>query len=93
MTTTATSRDGSAPRGAPRASAPRSRLRRSQRRAGIAFALPVIVLELAMLALPIGQAAYYSFTRWDGIQSTWIGLANYQRLFGDPTSGASSSTT
>jgi multiple sugar transport system permease protein len=61
------------------------RLRRAQRRAGIAFALPVIVLELPLLAIPIAQAAYFSFTRWDGITSTWIGPANYQRLFSDPT--------
>jgi multiple sugar transport system permease protein len=61
----------------------RGGLRRSQYVAGILFALPVMILELALLAVPIGQAVYYSFTRWDGLQSTWIGLANYQRLFGD----------
>ncbi len=60
-------------------------LRASQRRAGIAFALPVIILELALLALPIAQAFYYSFTSWDGISSTWIGLGNYERLFSDST--------
>lgn len=68
--------------------APRGRttgsLRRSQRRAGILFALPVIVLELVLLAVPMVQAVYYSFTRWDGIQSTWIGTGNYERLFSDP---------
>lgn len=62
-----------------------SRLRTSQRRAGLAFALPVIALELAFLALPLAQAFYYSFTSWDGLTSTWIGLANYERLFGDST--------
>jgi multiple sugar transport system permease protein len=62
-----------------------SRLHASRRRAGIAFALPVIVLELAFLAIPIVQAFYYSFTSWDGLTSTWIGLANYQRLFADST--------
>lgn len=61
------------------------RLRASQRRAGIAFALPVIILELLFLLAPLLQAVYYSFTRWDGLTSTWIGTANYQRLFGDPT--------
>jgi len=60
-------------------------LRASQHRAGIIFALPVIVLELALLALPVAQALYYSFTNWDGISSTWIGLANYERLFADST--------
>lgn len=63
----------------------RGTLRTSQRRAGLVFALPVIVLELLLLAVPIAQAAYYSFTKWDGITATWIGAANYQRLFSDPT--------
>jgi len=82
MTTTATPLDGPA-----RAAVPRRRrrhLRRSQHIAGLLFALPVIVLELLLLGIPIVQAVYYSFTRWDGIQSTWVGINNYQRLFGDP---------
>ena len=85
MTTISTSDASSPPvhgRGAP---ASGSRLRSSQRRAGIAFALPVILLEVLFLLAPLGQALYYSFTRWDGLTSTWIGTANYQRLFGDPT--------
>ncbi len=82
MTTTATPIDGSAPAAAQRRGG--SRLRRKQHIAGVLFALPVIVLEVALLAIPIGQAAYYSFTRWDGLQSSWIGIGNYQRLFGDP---------
>jgi len=60
-------------------------LHASQRRAGIVFALPVILLELAFLAVPLGSAIYHSLTSWDGLTSTWIGIANYQRLFGDPT--------
>jgi multiple sugar transport system permease protein len=84
MTSTSAAADRPAPgRRGPGASG--RRLRTSQRRAGIAFALPVIVLELLLLAVPIAQAAYFSFTRWDGISSTWIGPANYQRLFSDPT--------
>ncbi len=47
--------------------------------------MPVILLEVLFLLAPLGQAVYYSFTRWDGLTSTWIGTANYQRLFGDPT--------
>ncbi len=61
------------------------RLKRAERRAGVLFSLPVIVLYLALLALPIVQTFYYSFTTWDGINATWAGLANYQRLFTDPT--------
>jgi ABC-type sugar transport system permease subunit len=77
-------RPGSTRRWRPRRSGT-GRFRASQRRAGIAFALPVIVLELAFLALPLAQAFYYSFTSWDGLTSKWIGLANYERLFSDST--------
>lgn len=61
------------------------RLHGARRRAGIVFALPVILLELAFLAVPLGSAIFHSFTSWDGLTSTWLGLGNYQRLFGDPT--------
>ncbi len=58
-------------------------LRASQRRAGILFSLPVILLTAGLLFLPIIQTFYYSLTTWDGITSTWIGLDNYQRLVSD----------
>jgi multiple sugar transport system permease protein len=62
-----------------------SRLHAAQRRAGIVFSLPVILLELAFLAIPLGSAIFHSFTTWNGLTSSWIGLGNYERLFGDPT--------
>jgi multiple sugar transport system permease protein len=49
------------------------------------FVLPATVLYLALLALPILQTFYYSLTRWNGINATFIGLDNYERLFTDPT--------
>ena len=61
------------------------RLKRAERRAGVLFSLPLIVLYLLFVALPIVQAFYYSFTNWDGTNTTWVGLANYQRLLTDPT--------
>jgi len=66
---------------------PRStgRLGRSERRAGLLFVLPAVVLYALLLALPILQTFYYSLTRWNGINSTFIGLDNYERLFTDPT--------
>ncbi len=60
-----------------------ARCARHERRAGILFSLPVIVLTAALLFLPIVQTFYYSLTTWDGINSTWIGLDNYQRLVSD----------
>jgi len=38
-----------------------------------------------LLGLPVAQAFYYSLTNWDGLTATWVGVGNYQRLFGDPT--------
>jgi multiple sugar transport system permease protein len=66
---------------------PRStgRLRRSERRAGMLFVVPAVVLYATLLALPILQTFYYSLTRWNGIDATFIGLGNYERLFTDPT--------
>ena len=73
--------------GAEKAPPPRStgRLRRSQRRAGLIFVLPATILYALLLALPIVQTFYYSFTRWNGINATFLGLDNYERLFTDPT--------
>lgn len=61
------------------------KLKRSQRRAGLLFILPLVVLELLLLVLPIAQTVFYSFTDWNGLTSKWIGLQNYQRLFTDTT--------
>ncbi len=61
------------------------RLRRAERRAGILFSLPAVILYALLLALPIAQTFYYSLTRWNGINATFIGFANYERLFTDPT--------
>jgi ABC-type sugar transport system permease subunit len=55
-----------------------------RRRAGLFFSLPVLVLVGALLLIPIGQTVYYSFTKWDGLTSTWIGTATYRRLLESP---------
>lgn len=62
-----------------------SRLGGSRRRAGFLFCVPVILLELGLLGLPILQTFYYSFTDWNGLTSSWVGLDNYARLFNDST--------
>ena len=64
---------------------PTGRLRRAERRAGILFSLPAAILYALLLVLPIVQTFYYSLTRWNGIDATFIGLANYERLLTDPT--------
>lgn len=59
------------------------RLTLSQRRqlAGVVFALPALALVIGLIAIPIGQAVYYSFTQWDGITTTWIGPSTWTQAF------------
>lgn len=63
------------------------RLSLSRRRqlAGVVFALPAILLVLGFIAVPIGQAVYYSMTQWDGVTSTWIGPSTWSHALHDPT--------
>jgi multiple sugar transport system permease protein len=69
-------------------SAPRARrlsLKRRRQLAGVVFASPAIVLVLGFIAVPIGQAVYYSMTQWDGVTSTWIGPSTWSQAFHNPT--------
>lgn len=63
----------------------RSRIQAQRRRTGIMLSLPAVALVALLLVVPIGQALYYSFTTWDGFQSTPIGFGNYGQLVTDPT--------
>jgi ABC-type sugar transport system permease subunit len=69
-------------RAAPRPA--RSRLARRRRRAGILLSLPALAVVVALLAVPIGQAIYYSMTSWNGITATWIGPSTYSSALTDP---------
>jgi multiple sugar transport system permease protein len=60
------------------------RLARRRRRAGIMLSLPAVIVVVALLAIPIGQAIYYSMTTWDGITATWIGPSAYVTALTDP---------
>ncbi len=53
--------------------------------AGIAFTLPLLVLWGLLLILPIIQTVIHSFTQWNGIHSSWIGLNAYRRIAADST--------
>jgi multiple sugar transport system permease protein len=67
-----------------RRGAGRSRLAARRRRAGILLSLPAVIVVVALLGLPIGQAVYYSMTTWDGITATWIGPSTYTSALTDP---------
>jgi len=70
-------------RGRPRRS--HSRLARRRRRAGLLLSLPAVVVVVALLGIPIGQAVYYSMTNWNGLTATWIGPSAYSTALSDPT--------
>jgi multiple sugar transport system permease protein len=60
----------------------RSRLAR--RRAGILLSLPAVIVVVALLGIPIGQAVYYSMTNWNGLTAQWIGPSTYSTALSDP---------
>jgi len=51
----------------------------------IGFLLPAAILYTGLVLLPVIQAIYYSFFRWNGLGplQNFIGLANYTRLLND----------
>jgi multiple sugar transport system permease protein len=63
----------------------RSALQRERARTGRLMILPAVILVVAVLGIPIGEAVYHSMTQWNGIQSTWIGPSAYSHTFSDPT--------
>ena len=60
-------------------------MERRRRRTGRAFVLPLVALVAVCVGLPLGQAVYYSFTSWDGLTATYVGLSNYTNsIFNNP---------
>jgi multiple sugar transport system permease protein len=51
---------------------------------GILFVLPAVLLVGLITILPLAQAAYYSFTSWNGARADWIGWTNYLSMLSDP---------
>ena len=50
------------------------------------FLLPALILYTVFVLIPIGQAAYYSLYKWNGLTplTDFVGLANYQRALSAP---------
>lgn len=63
---------------------PPSNLLRSNQRSGLLFAAPWLIGFAVFIAYPIAASLYYSFCSFDAIRAPhWVGLQNYQRLFGE----------
>jgi raffinose/stachyose/melibiose transport system permease protein len=59
--------------------------RKAQRRLGLFFATPAIVLVAVFMLVPLGNAIYFAFVDFNGINPSppWVGFANFTELFGD----------
>lgn len=55
-----------------------------RRRVGVFFVLPALALVSAFLGIPIIQAGYFSFTKWDGLTAVWQGLGTYSHELHNP---------
>ncbi len=42
---------------------------------------PAFLLMAALMWYPLVTAIYHSFTLWDGVTTTWVGLQNYIEIF------------
>ena len=63
----------------------RSGLAKSKARWGIAITLPTVILVAVFVVIPIGQSIFYSFTDWNGVTATNVGLSNYaSSIFSGP---------
>src|SRR5215210_3858195 len=63
-----------------------SALRRQQAYYAILFILPGLAVYLIFMVYPFLNTIYLSLTNWNGVSETkdFVGLANYQRMLGDP---------
>jgi len=49
------------------------------------FVLPILLINILVVAAPALSSVYFSMTKWSGLGAAeWVGLANYQTLFRDP---------
>ncbi|WP_202967396.1 carbohydrate ABC transporter permease [Paenibacillus beijingensis] len=42
---------------------------------------PMFLYLLLLMAYPLGSTFYHSFTRWNGVESHWVGMDNYIDIF------------
>ena len=61
-----------------------SQLAKRRRRVGILLVLPAVLFVGLLIAYPIGQAIYYSFTYWNGLTTQWVGVSTWIQAFHNP---------
>lgn len=73
-------------RAVPKISSPISRERSPKALWAVPFLLPAAAFICFMVLVPSIQASAYAFTDWDGLTNNWqfTGVANFERMLGDP---------
>lgn len=59
----------------------RMTLRRKESLTAFLSLIPAFLLMAVFMWYPLATAVYHSFTQWDGLNTTWIGLQNYASIF------------
>ncbi len=59
---------------------PRNTLRRREAFIGLASMAPAFLLVGIVIWYPVSQTFRYSFTDWNGVRATWVGLDNYIQI-------------
>jgi multiple sugar transport system permease protein len=80
-TRSTTTNVGAAASPRPRSRVKRASLRRKEALTAFLSLLPAFILMAVLMWYPLATAIYHSFTRWDGLNTTWIGLQNYVDIF------------
>jgi raffinose/stachyose/melibiose transport system permease protein len=59
------------------------------------FLLPATLLFTLFVVLPVAEAAWYSFYRWNGYgtPTNWVGWRNYELLFANPVFASAATNT
>jgi raffinose/stachyose/melibiose transport system permease protein len=60
--------------------------RKAQARLGVVLVAPLMAMVVVFLLFPLGNAVYYAFVDFNGIDPTppWVGAANFTELAQDP---------
>ena len=67
----------------PRTARSTSRVSLMDRWAGLALTAPALAIMVALMLYPLLYAVWLSFVQWAPTESSFIGVDNYVRLFGD----------
>ena len=67
---------------------------KSEEREALVLIFPLVLLLAVFIAYPVASNFYYGFTRWKGFgEPSWVGFANFTRMFEDQMFGQAMQNT